>query len=218
MEIHGKSIKIPTPDGYAEVAARRAAGKLGPAGVLPVLYVTLAAAEDEDGSTAAEISRLEAEKEEAVHKEEFMIAAGLKDKLSELRRSLRPAPIQHCFSQSSAILRFVGRFTLVDDLPLYPVDDPISQIRVDQVDEALAEIKARLLPAWYKAAQPRSLITGQPSVLLSESQQEELIMILNEDILPSKLLRLEKLLEKSAPASGTEHQLCDGVSCRLSIL
>ena len=116
--------------------------------------------------------------------------------LSPSEEGVKPGRPFH-ISQSAAILRFVGchaRFG-PDKLPLYPIDTPEAQARCDETEEALAEIRSRLLPAWYKAAQPRSLKTGKPSVLLSESQHEELLTSLNEDILPSKLGGLERMLE-----------------------
>ena len=104
------------------------------------------------------------------------------------------------YSQSAAILRFVGRecyFGASHDspaLPLYPIDDSLLQFRCDEVEEALAEIRARLLPAHYRAAQPRSLKTGKPCVPLTDAQYDELMQALNTDILPSKLQRVEKIL------------------------
>ena len=94
------------------------------------------------------------------------------------------------YNQSNAILRFVGQ-----KVGLYP-DGGLNQLDVDQVLEAVAEINSRLLPAWYKAACARSMKTGEPGVLLTTSQLEELNTFLNDDILPSKLGLLEAALSR----------------------
>jgi len=94
------------------------------------------------------------------------------------------------FNQSNGILRFVGRI-----VGLYPVDG-LDQLAVEEIIEAIAEINARLLPAWYAAACARSLKTGEPGVLLSAGQLEELEVFLNEDVIPSKLKLLEVALTK----------------------
>mmetsp|Transcript_18553 Transcript_18553/g.42702 ORF Transcript_18553/g.42702 Transcript_18553/m.42702 type:complete len:241 (+) Transcript_18553:15-737(+) len=90
------------------------------------------------------------------------------------------------YVQSQAILRWVGRQTR-----LYPNH---LQLQADQVDEALADIKHSLLPAWYGAVMGRNPTTGEPLLRLDEQQRAMTIELLNSVVLPTRLAQLDRLL------------------------
>ena len=65
---------------------------------------------------------------------------------------------------------------------------------MDQVDEAIVDIKYILRPAWYGAALGRHPQTGTPLLPLDAAQRSATIETLNDVILPARLGQLERLL------------------------
>ena len=108
------------------------------------------------------------------------------------------------FGQSQAILRWVGRMT-----GLYPER---LQLRVDQVDEAIVDLKYILRPAWYGAALGRSPINGEPLLPLSADQRAATLETLDHVILPARLAQLERLLAHTSDGPfvcGSELTIAD---------
>ncbi|CAK0892347.1 unnamed protein product, partial [Prorocentrum cordatum] len=95
------------------------------------------------------------------------------------------------FAQSQAILRWVGRQT-----GLYPDD---LQIQIDQVDEALVDLRSVLRPGWYGSVLGRHPLTGKPLLELTPGQRAEVIELLNTVVLPARLAQLEQLLTMTSP-------------------
>ena len=108
------------------------------------------------------------------------------------------------FGQSQAILRWVGRLT-----GLYP---EALQLSVDQVDEALVDLKYILRPAWYGAALGRSPINGEPLLPLSAEQRAATLETLDHVILPARLSQLDRLLARTSEGPfvcGSELTIAD---------
>eukprot|EP00040_Diaphanoeca_grandis_P024511 m.134781 g.134781 ORF g.134781 m.134781 type:complete len:273 (+) comp29757_c0_seq5:259-1077(+) len=109
------------------------------------------------------------------------------------------------FGQTNAILRWVGRHT-----GLYP---PHHQLSIDGVEEALADIKKAFVPQWYKNALSRSPKTGQlfPEAALTPTQQAAVTTAINDDVLPTKFLQLERIVVTSGGPyfCGSELTICD---------
>ena len=110
------------------------------------------------------------------------------------------------FSQSTSILRFVGRLS-----NLYPVESPLVCLRCDMILEALGDIVHVLKPLWYKSILWRSPLTGKPLVDLNPDQVRECQTQLNEVVLPARFGMLEKLLmeENGNYFCGGEMTICD---------
>merc|ERR1712137_34114 len=113
------------------------------------------------------------------------------------------------FSQSDAILRYVGR--LKKDSHLYPDEDPKRTLRCDMVLNTLGDIQVALRPQWYGSVLGRSPLDGEQLVLLSESQKDEVARHLNETILPARFAILEKILSESEHGffCGEQIAICD---------
>ena len=102
------------------------------------------------------------------------------------------------FGQSAALLRYVGRKT-----NLYPVDDE-RQLRVDAVEECLADLRKTFTPLWYANALPRDPTNGALSLAtaLSESQKKGALDSVRDAHFPARLRQIEALL-------GSRAGLCD---------
>lgn len=92
------------------------------------------------------------------------------------------------YSQSGALLRWAGKAA-----GLYPEE---CQMRCDQVEEALADIKRMLMPQWYGSVLGRHPEHGTPTVLLSEAQKVEVQRTLNNEVLPPRFAMLEAFLKR----------------------
>eukprot|EP00747_Dinoflagellata_sp_TGD_P147904 gnl/TRDRNA2_/TRDRNA2_176861_c0_seq2.p1 gnl/TRDRNA2_/TRDRNA2_176861_c0~~gnl/TRDRNA2_/TRDRNA2_176861_c0_seq2.p1 ORF type:complete len:226 (+),score=38.57 gnl/TRDRNA2_/TRDRNA2_176861_c0_seq2:55-732(+) len=92
-------------------------------------------------------------------------------------------------AQSAALLRWAGRRS-----GLYPEGQ---ELQCDMVEDALADIKARLLPQWYGVVMGRHPVSGEPLVPMSDEQKVEVERLLNEVILPQRFAQLERLLATS---------------------
>ena len=98
------------------------------------------------------------------------------------------------FGQSAALLRYVGRKT-----NLYPVDDE-RQLRVDAVEECLADLRKTFTPLWYANALPRDPTNGALSeaTALSESQKKGALDSVRDTHFPARLRQIEALLGSRA--------------------
>jgi hypothetical protein len=94
------------------------------------------------------------------------------------------------FGQSAALLRYVGRKT-----NLYPVDDE-RQLRVDAVEECLADLRKTFTPLWYANALPRDPTNGAltEATALSESQKKGALDSVRDTHFPARLRQIEALL------------------------
>lgn len=101
---------------------------------------------------------------------------------------------QSVFGQSAALLRYVGRKT-----NLYPVDDE-RQLRVDAVEECLADLRKTFAPLWYANALPRDPTNGSlaEATALSESQKKGALDAVRETHAPARLRQIEALLGSRA--------------------
>lgn len=110
--------------------------------------------------------------------------------------------------QSAALLRWAGRRA-----GLYP--EPL-QLRIDSVEEALADVRKALTPQWYANALGRHPMTGEfcAETVLSAEQQRALARQLNSAVLPARFEQLERVLV----ASGGPH-MCGRplTTCDLSL-
>ena len=98
------------------------------------------------------------------------------------------------FGQSAALLRYVGRKT-----NLYPVDDE-RQLRVDAVEECLADLRKTFTPLWYANALPRDPTNGALSeaTALSESQKIGALDSVRDTHFPARLRQIEALVGSRA--------------------
>ncbi len=103
------------------------------------------------------------------------------------------------FGQSGALLRWVGR-----ECGLYP--SGMKQLRVDAVEDCLADVRRVFAPNWYKNAMARKPLTGElpRSTMLSEQQVSSIRWLLQEEYLPERMWQVERLLmeEKDPDANG----------------
>jgi glutathione S-transferase len=108
------------------------------------------------------------------------------------------------FGQSAALLRYVGRKT-----NLYPVDDE-RQLRVDAVEECLADLRKTFTPLWYANALPRDPTNGALSLAtaLSESQKKGALDSVRDAHFPARLRQIEALLGSRAglPCDFSENE------------
>lgn len=134
----------------------------------------------------------------------FSASAGSTPSISTLQEE----KIQR-FSQSDAILRYVGRLKM--DSNLYPVEDPKRALRCDTVLNTLGDIQVVLRAQWYGSVLGRSPLDGETLVQLSESQKDEVVRHLNETILPARFAILEKILSESEHDffCGEQMAICD---------
>lgn len=96
----------------------------------------------------------------------------------------------HVYAQSNALLRYFGRLA-----GLYP--EGVNQLRCDMAVEAWMDVDTKLVPQHYKCALSRSPNDGKPRVPLSDSQQADVAHELNQDALPTMLVRIGKVLKAS---------------------
>lgn len=101
------------------------------------------------------------------------------------------------FGQSAALLRYVGRRT-----NLYPVDDE-RQLRVDAVEECLADLRKTFTPLWYGNALPRDPTSGAlaEGAALSEAQKNAALDAVVNAHAPARLRQIEALLGSEAGLS-----------------
>ena len=101
------------------------------------------------------------------------------------------------FGQSAALLRYVGRRT-----NLYPVDDE-RQLRVDAVEECLADLRKTFTPLWYGNALPRDPTSGAlaEGAALSEAQKNAALDAVVNVHAPARLRQIEALLGSEAGLS-----------------
>ena len=101
------------------------------------------------------------------------------------------------FGQSAALLRYVGRRT-----NLYPVDDE-RQLRVDAVEECLADLRKTFTPLWYGNALPRDPTSGAlaEGAVLSEAQKNAALDAVVNAHAPARLRQIEALLGSEAGLS-----------------
>ncbi|CAE7315747.1 Esyt3 [Symbiodinium natans] len=109
------------------------------------------------------------------------------------------------FAQTGALLRWAGR-----QAKLYP-EEPLLQLRCDAVEEALADMKKVLGPAWYNSVLGRNPVTKEQLVMLPESMREEVMHALNNTVLPARFQQLEKFLTTSEGPyfCGDRMTICD---------
>jgi len=102
------------------------------------------------------------------------------------------------FGQSAALLRYVGRRT-----NLYPVDDE-RQLRVDAVEECLADLRKTFTPLWYGNALPRDPTSGAlaEGAALSEAQKDAALDAVVNTHAPARLRQIEALLGSEAGLLG----------------
>ena len=102
------------------------------------------------------------------------------------------------FGQSAALLRYVGRRT-----NLYPVDDE-RQLRVDAVEECLADLRKTFTPLWYGNALPRDPTSGAlaEGAALSEAQKNAALDAVVNVHAPARLRQIEALLGSEAGLLG----------------
>ena len=102
------------------------------------------------------------------------------------------------FGQSAALLRYVGRRT-----NLYPVDDE-RQLRVDAVEECLADLRKTFTPLWYGNALPRDPTSGAlaEGAALSEAQKNAALDAVVNAHAPARLRQIEALLGSEAGLLG----------------
>jgi len=106
------------------------------------------------------------------------------------------------FGQSSAILRFVGRLA-----NLYPSDPgDLRQLRVDAVEELLADARRAFVPLWYRNALPRSPTDGSApeATALDDARVAAATRLVNDTYLPARAAQVERLLESTAGLPGGE--------------
>lgn len=101
------------------------------------------------------------------------------------------------FGQSAALLRYVGRRT-----NLYPVDDE-RQLRVDAVEECLADLRKTFTPLWYGNALPRDPTSGAlaEGAALSQAQKNAALDAVVNAHAPARLRQIEALLGSEAGLS-----------------
>ena len=101
------------------------------------------------------------------------------------------------FGQSAALLRYVGRRT-----NLYPVDDE-RQLRVDAVEECLADLRKTFTPLWYGNALPRDPTSGAlaEGAALSQAQKNAALDAVVNAHAPPRLRQIEALLGSEAGLS-----------------
>ena len=103
------------------------------------------------------------------------------------------------FGQSGALLRWVGR-----ECGLYP--SGMKQLRVDMVEDTLADVRRVMAPNWYKNAMARKPKDGTlpRSTMLSEQQVSSVRWMVQEEYLPERMWQIERLLmeEKDPDANG----------------
>lgn len=103
------------------------------------------------------------------------------------------------FGQSGALLRWVGR-----ECGLYP--SGMKQLRVDMVEDTLADVRRVMAPNWYKNAMARKPKDGKlpRSTMLSEQQVSSVRWMVQEEYLPERMWQIERLLmeEKDPDANG----------------
>lgn len=104
-------------------------------------------------------------------------------------------------AQSGAILRWAGAQT-----GLYP---PTLQLRIDAIVEAVADIIRLMNPMWYKAVLGRSPVTGETLVGLSDGQVRECFTLLNDEVIPARLVQLERNLPATTWSCGAEMTIAD---------
>lgn len=87
------------------------------------------------------------------------------------------------FSQSSALLRWVGKRT-----GLYP--DGLQQLRVDVVEETLKDLRQVFAPLWYGNCMSRNPRSGElpAGTALSDEQRAEVLRLINADYLPARVV------------------------------
>ena len=102
-------------------------------------------------------------------------------------------------AQSGALLRWAGRRVGW----LYP---PALRLRVDAVEEALADIKMVLRPQWYGHVLGRSPVSGAPLVALNAAQRAQTAALLGEEVLPARFKQLERLV------GGVHNSATEGLS------
>ena len=105
------------------------------------------------------------------------------------------------FSQSNAILRYVGRLT-----GLYP--EGTRQLRVDVIEETLKDLRAAFVPLWYRNCMLRNPRSGElpPGTALSDEQVAEAERLVNEDYIPARLAQIEAILEDSSSGGDRQQQ------------
>ena len=105
------------------------------------------------------------------------------------------------FSQSCAILRYVGRMT-----GLYP--EGLRQLRVDMIEETLKDLRAAFVPLWYRNCMCRNPRSGElpPGTALTDQQVAEALKLVNDDYVPARLAQIESLLASSSGLRGLEHR------------
>ena len=98
------------------------------------------------------------------------------------------------FGQSAALLRYVGRKT-----NMYPVDDE-RQLRVDSVEECIADLRKTFTPLWYGNALPRDPTSGAVAegASLSEAQKKSALDAVVNVHVPARLRQIEALLGSEA--------------------
>ena len=98
------------------------------------------------------------------------------------------------FGQSAALLRYVGRKT-----NMYPVDDE-RQLRVDSVEECIADLRKTFTPLWYGNALPRDPTSGAVAegASLSEAQKKSALDAVVDVHVPARLRQIEALLGSEA--------------------
>ena len=105
------------------------------------------------------------------------------------------------FAQSQALLRWVGRKAGLSP----PLER--EQLYVDQVEEAINDMKKVLNPGYYRAVLGRCPTSGEPLLPLTPDQFSATIKALNEVVLPARLQQLERLLTRD-PCSERGPFLC----------
>jgi glutathione S-transferase len=110
-------------------------------------------------------------------------------------------------AQSNALLVWAGKRA-----GLYPER---LAVRIDEIEEALTDVKKLFPPLWYGHATPRSPIDGGffPATKLTEAQLAGLAAALNDVVLPERFAQLERRLR----ASGGPYLCGDALTtCDLS--
>eukprot|EP00633_Aureoumbra_lagunensis_P009129 CAMPEP_0197310202 /NCGR_PEP_ID=MMETSP0891-20130614/8820_1 /TAXON_ID=44058 ORGANISM="Aureoumbra lagunensis, Strain CCMP1510" /NCGR_SAMPLE_ID=MMETSP0891 /ASSEMBLY_ACC=CAM_ASM_000534 /LENGTH=233 /DNA_ID=CAMNT_0042795733 /DNA_START=38 /DNA_END=735 /DNA_ORIENTATION=- len=107
------------------------------------------------------------------------------------------------YSQTAAILRYVGRQT-----GLYTENNALL---CDSIEAALADIRICMRPLWYDSVLGRHPVTGDPTVLLTEDQKTQIQILLNNEILPARFSKLEHALSQSGGPyfCGSSISICD---------
>ena len=104
------------------------------------------------------------------------------------------------FGQSAAILRYVGGIA-----NLYPVGDE-RKLRVDAVEECLADLRKTFTPLWYGNALPRDPTDGRltEGAALSEAQKKSALDAVTDVHVPARLRQIEALLGSDVGLTPSE--------------